>query len=150
MHLVLWSSKAKGEWSFRRPKTASKIKNIVASFAEKYGVRIYSMANVGNHLHFHIQLGSRHGYRPFIRAITASIAMAATGASRWKPLKKSAGDRFWDRRPFTRIIQGFSAFLGLKDYIEINQLEGFGNNRVQAKMLIATEKDRALTGKPSG
>src|SRR5437868_5410941 len=71
MHLVLRSSKAKGDWSFTRPKNAAMIKLITNKFAAKYGVKIYSAANVGNHLHFHIKLSNRHTYRPFIRAITA-------------------------------------------------------------------------------
>jgi REP element-mobilizing transposase RayT len=136
MHLVLRSSKAIGNWSFFRPANKNKIASIVQKFSEKYGVKILSFANVGNHLHFHIKLGNRFAYKPFIRAVSASIAMAITGASRWNPLKKKPGDRFWDYRPFTRVIVGLRDFLGLRDYIEINQLEGFGMERPQAKFFL--------------
>src|SRR4051812_4848501 len=104
MHLVLRSSKAKGEWSFKRPRHERAIQAVLKKFADRYGIRVLSLANVGNHLHFQIKLTNRHMYRPFIRAVTAAIAMAVTGASRWKPLKKEAKDRFWDYRPFTRIV----------------------------------------------
>ncbi len=83
MHLVLRSSLAKGEWSFRKPKNAKKIDLIIQKFSTKYGVSIHSMANVGNHLHLHIGLGTRYAYTPFIRAITSAIAMAVTGRTRW-------------------------------------------------------------------
>ena len=136
MHLVMRSSKATGPHSFLRPKNKANIKVIVHRFARKYGVKIFSLANVGNHLHIHMQLSNRHGYRPFIRAISASIAMAVTGASRWAPLKKSAKDRFWDYRPFTRIVIGFKAMLRLSDYIRINQLEGIGFKRAKAVYLV--------------
>src|SRR4051812_1508681 len=101
MHLVLRSTKAKGEWSFKRAANEKKIQAILQRFSARYGVRVLSLANVGNHLHFQIRLTNRHTYRPFIRAITSAIAMAVTGASRWKPLKKEPKDRFWDYRPFT-------------------------------------------------
>lgn len=140
MHLVLRSSKAKGDWSFRRPKHAAKITQIAQHFAAKNGVRILSLANVGNHLHFHIQLTTRYGYRPFIRAVTAAIAMAVTGASRWRPLKGSAKDRFWDYRPFTRVVTGFRAFLKLRDYVEINQWEGQGYRRERAQLFIVEKE----------
>ena len=117
MHLVMRSSKAKGEWSFLRPKNKKRVKEIAFHHSKKYGVQIFSLANVGNHLHIHLKLSNRYSYRPFIRAISAAIAMAITGASRWSPLKKSAKDRFWDYRPFTRIVVGFRALLGLRDYI---------------------------------
>ncbi|MEW6057610.1 MAG: transposase [Bdellovibrionota bacterium] len=90
MHLVLRSSKATKEWSFTRPKHAAKIKELSSKFAAKYGVKIYSVANVGNHLHFHLKLSNRFTYKPFIRALTSVIAMAVTGTSRWKRPVKAA------------------------------------------------------------
>jgi hypothetical protein len=140
MHLVLRSSKAVGQWSFKRPHHAAAIRRIVSKFAGKYGVKIFSQANVGNHLHLHIQLTNRYTYRPFIRAITAAIAMAVTGASRWRPLNamtKTGKARFWDYRPFTRVMPGYRAFLRLRDYIRINMLEGFGEDRAQASFTVA-------------
>lgn len=57
--------------------------------------------------------------------------MAVTGASRWK--KSSVKTKFWDYRPFTRVVRGFKAFLTLRDYIEINRYEGFGVDRDDAR-----------------
>ena len=132
MHLVLRSTRARGEWSFRRPKNERRIRQLADRFARRYGVRVLSLANVGNHLHFHVKLSNRHLYRPFIRALTGAIAMAVTGASRWKPLE----GKFWDYRPFTRIIQSFRGFLNLRDYIRINQLEGAGVERIEARWIV--------------
>ena len=137
MHLVLRSSKAIGPWSFKAKRHAVRIREISERFAAKHGVKILSMANVGNHLHFHIKLENRFTYRPFIRAVTAAIAMAVTGASRWKPLKREAKDRFWDYRPYTRVIQGFRAFLNVRDYVKVNQLEGCGYTKEEARFAVA-------------
>jgi len=139
MHLVLRSSKAVGDWSFRRGHNKAKIQKLAQRFAQKNGVRILSLANVGNHLHFHIKLSSRFAYRPFIRGLTAAIAMAITGANRWTGGlggRRGTKERFFDYRPFTRIVIGRSAFLALRDYIEINQLEGLGIKRVTARWLV--------------
>lgn len=146
MHLVLRSSKAKDEWSFCKPRHKKKIQEIVTRFSRKYGIKILSLANVGNHLHLHIKVTHRYGYKPFIRAITAAIAMAVTGASRWKPLKKSIKDRFWDYRPFTRVLQSFREYLNLQDYIEINQFEGLGHDRVSVRLFLAGQKTRKMMG----
>lgn len=137
MHMVLRSTLARGAWSFR--KHDRKIKDIVRKFSLKYGVRVISMANAGNHLHLQIQLSNRHTYRPFVRALTGALAMAITGASRW--VNSLKGKKFWDYRPFTRIVHGFRAFLTLRDYLHINRLEGWGYTRDQAHFLI--EWDRA-------
>lgn len=134
MHLVLRSSQAVGPQSFRRH--APGIERIVGKFSRKYHVRILSSANVGNHLHFHIQLPHRQAYRPFIRAITAAIAMAVTGVNRWRKAGELKAKKFWDQRPFTRILNGLKDRIGLKDYIEINQLEGLGRPRTEARELV--------------
>jgi REP element-mobilizing transposase RayT len=134
MHLVLRSSQARGDWSFKRKENVLKINVIITKFSKKHFVRIISIANVGNHLHLHIQLTKRVTYRRFIRAITSAIAVAITGGSRWQKIKI----KFWDYRPFTRVIRGFRALLTLQDYITINQLEGLGNNRVQARFILAS------------
>ena len=147
MHLTLRSSKARGSWSFLKGQNPAKIKAIVKKFADRYHVQVISLANVGNHLHMQIKLGHRQGYKPFIRAITASIAMAVTGMCRWRDrgslmehheleTKQISNYKFWDYRPFTRVVQGFRSVLTLKDYIRINQLEGAGRSREHAVMIV--------------
>jgi hypothetical protein len=132
MHLVLRSSKARGAWSFRHHD--ARIRTLVGHFSRKYGVRVLSLANVGNHLHFQLKLTNRHAYRPFIRGLTSAIAMAVTGWSRWSPPPQGA--RFWDYRPFTRVVQGRRGFLTLRDYIQLNRLEGAGYRRAQARWMV--------------
>ena len=142
MHLVLRSSKAKGKWSFKLKKNETKISQIMDKFSAKYGIKIISMANVGNHLHLQIKLKNRHAYKSFIRAITGAITLAVTGASKNKPLKNMIEGKFWDYRPFTRIVQSFREVLNLRDYIQINKLEGFGYTKSQARfMLLAGRGD---------
>lgn len=89
------------------------------------------MANVGNHLHLHIQLTNRFTYKPFIRALTSAIAMAITGVNKWTRARLGR-IRFWDYRPYTRVVIGFRALLGLRDYIRINIWEGYGYSRSEA------------------
>jgi len=139
LHLVLKSTQAKGDWSFSKRENRHKIHEILTRFSRKYGVRVLSYANVGDHLHFHVKLSNRYLYAPFIRALTSAIAMAVTGCSRWKPLKREAKDRFWDYRPFTRVVKSFRAFLNLKDYIRINQYEGAGYTRKEARFFVASD-----------
>ena len=130
MHLVLRSVLATGNWSFH--KHHWKIWAILDKFAKKYGVTIYSWANGGNHIHIQLKLSNRFTYRPFIRAVTAAIAMKVTGMSRWNKLKI----KFWERRPFTRIVIGRSAFLKLKDYLFVNSMEGQGYARDYARLVV--------------
>ena len=144
MHLVLRSTKAMGPWSFWKKENKAVVTRLVKKFSIKYGIKVHSMANVGNHLHLHLKLSNRHTYAPFIRALTSAIAMAITRSSRWKPLKTSAAGRFWDRRPFTNILKGLRGFLNLRDYVTINQFEGIGFCREQARYYLALDKIEAF------
>lgn len=139
MHLVLRSSQAIGARSFTKPAHAREIRKIIDKFAQKYGIQIQSLANVGNHLHFQLKIAKRQGYYRFIRAITAAIAMQITGRNRWTVSKMEKAERqkkFWDYRPFSRILTGWKDFLTVKDYLQINQLEGLGLSRTEARWLV--------------
>lgn len=163
MHLVLRSTKAKGAWSFLRGRNDATVRAIISKFADRYGVRVVSMANVGNHLHLQIKLASRFTYFPFIRAVTGGIAMAITGSSRWSKesaqrpelsrrevskradesiCEKAGGSRekFWDRRPFTRIVRSFVAYKNLKNYVRINALESLGFSKAEARQMLEVER----------
>ena len=154
MHLVLRATKAKGEWSFRKPKHQKNIRRIVEKFAVMYDVHLLSMANVGNHLHLHLKLESRVAYRAFIRATAGAIAMTVTGVSRWNKKQGSIGSvraktqagsaktKFWDHRPYSRIVLSLKHFLNLKDYVAENQLEGQGVGRHIAWLIVELERDQ--------
>jgi REP element-mobilizing transposase RayT len=131
IHLVLRSTKAVGPLSFWKHKDV--IRGYVKKFSGQFGVKIHSIANVGNHLHFHLKLSNRHTYKFFIRALTGAIAQTITKSSRLNTLQKG----FWDRRPFTNVLKGFKGFITLRDYVGINQLEGIGFQREQARFYLA-------------
>ena len=134
MHLVLRSSQAKGPLSFRTKKNQQSISRITQKFSKKFGIQVLSLANVGNHLHFHIKISKRRAYMAFIRAITSAIRMAVAGNPRWTP--STLNKKFWDYRPFSRVVRSRQAYLNLEDYIAINKFEGLGLPRTQARLLI--------------
>jgi hypothetical protein len=130
-HVVLRSTKAVKNWSFRRHKI--EIRQILETFAKKHHIGLVSHANVGNHLHFNLQISSRTQYKKFIRAISSSIMMTVTGYSRWK--KAPPSFQFWDSRPFSRIVSSWREILHLKQYIRKNQWEGYGTPTEFARYL---------------
>lgn len=139
MHFTLRSTKAKGLSSFQHSKNRQRIKNFVESFSAKKGIRLLSFANVGNHLHLHVKVHNHVLYKAWIRGLTSGLAMIAMGLDGLQALKQK-GLRFWDQRPFSRVIQSFRHFLNTKSYVEINILEGMGMPRTQAELLIHGSK----------
>ena len=122
IHVVLRSSKAKGEWSLRSLKNQKTVEKLTRNLAKKYSIKIYEYANVGNHLHLLIKLNNRFTFNPFIRALSGSIALKVTGSNKLKALK----EKFWDYRPWTRVVEWKKAYSIAKDYVIQNHLEVMG------------------------
>jgi REP element-mobilizing transposase RayT len=141
MHFVLRSSQAKGERSFRRGKNLSKVEGILKKFADKHGVHLFNHAIQSNHLHLYVQLSSSKGYFRFIRAVSSAIGYAIAGRVK----------KFWDRRPFSRIIRDDKEDIVVNDYIELNKIEAdTGFSRGKARAVLAkkiAEKSRQLLEK---
>ncbi|MGZ3652017.1 MAG: transposase [Bdellovibrionota bacterium] len=135
MHFVMRSTLAKGPWSFRRGGNLAKVESLLQKFARKHGVNIHRAAVQTNHLHLLLEISSARGYKRFIRAVTAAIAMAVTNASRWNPL----GLRFWDRRPFSRVLPHVSDEITADEYVRLNQIEALGLSRREARALLRAQ-----------
>jgi len=132
MHLVVRSTAAKGSRNFRQPHHFNRVNAILIKFAGKHGVHIWNHAVHTNHIHLHVQLSSPRGYKRFIRAVTSAIAWLV-----WKGRKK-----FWDRRPFSRIVRGRHEFAVMDDYIEINKIEVLGYTRAAARKILRRRREK--------
>lgn len=137
MHLVLRSSVAKGKYAFTTKENRKVVNTEILKFSSKHHVKILSCAIVGNHIHLHIRLFKIRFYKPFIRGLTASLALKISGASKKCSIKSIFGRRFWDYRPFSRIITSFREFLNLRDYVCVNQWEGYGVTKAMSYMLVS-------------
>jgi REP element-mobilizing transposase RayT len=120
MHLVVRSTLAKGPLSFLRYN--KKVTEIINHQAKICGVKVYRLANAGNHLHLIICPSSRVAFNRFIRAVTGLIARAVLKAERGC----SKAVRFWDKRPFSRILEWGNDYNTTVGYFMQNTLEALG------------------------
>lgn len=133
MNVTVRSSQAKGQWSFRTPKNFQAIETLSKKFAERFKVELIRISNNHNHLHFHLRFPSKKAYVKFIRALTAAIMIAVTGCTRWT---RAMPKKFWDRRPYTRVIEDFSQYAVYENYLDLNDLEAEGFPRPFARWLL--------------
>ncbi len=120
MHLVLRSTLAKGPQSLLRNN--KKVSEVIYKQAKACGVKVYRFANAGNHLHLIILPSSRAAFIKFIRSVSGLIARLILKAE--KGAAKAV--QFWDKRPFTRILEWGKDFKISSDYLLQNTLEAFG------------------------
>jgi hypothetical protein len=133
MNLTLRSTQARGPWSFLHPKNARAVNVLTRKFSARFAVRVLRLSNVGNHLHYHVLFPEKKAYIKFIRALTAALAVAITGCTRWtQKLKK----KFWDLRPFTRILHTTREIDAYDSYLDLNDLEAEGFPRKAARWLL--------------
>lgn len=121
MHVVLRSSRARGSWSLLDSGKRKVVNRAIAAAAERFSVRVYDRANVGNHLHFVLKARTRDAYRAFIRYLSGRIAFEITGAK-----KGRAAGRFWDSIPYSRVLEWGRDFINARVYVTKNLFEGEG------------------------
>ncbi len=122
LHVVLKSKKATGAYSFKNKEHEPLLKELIKRHAKLNKIRIYSYSNGGNHLHLLIRTKSRDSYNSFIRTISGLIVRAVTGAKRGQKLK----GKFWDGRPFSRVVTFGNDFKKVKSYLTKSKLEVIG------------------------
>lgn len=119
MHVVLKSSRARGEWNMLRH---SKVINAaIQQTAKRFRVHIHRAQNVGNHLHILAQPQHRRDFQNFLRVITQAIAFLVTKTRKGKRI-----GCFWDNLVFTRELIGRRDFWNMENYLEKNRLEAEG------------------------
>jgi REP element-mobilizing transposase RayT len=143
LHLVMRSSKATGSYSFL--KNSRKIFDIIYKQSKLHGVKIYRYANGGNHLHLVILPRSASAYRKFIRAASGLIARLILRRERGSVQQATTTKtKFWDQRPYTRIVEWGRDFKSVSNYLMQNILEaiGFVNYKPRKKNQIS---DKSLS-----
>lgn len=121
MHVVLRSSRARGSWSLLDPGKRKVVNRATRAATERFAVRVYDRANVGNHLHFVLKARTHDAYRAFIRYLSGRIAFEVTGAK-----KGRAAGRFWDAIPYSRVLEWGRDFINARVYVTKNLFEGEG------------------------
>lgn len=121
MHVVLHSSRAKDGWSLLNPEKRKVVDRAIKRATERFAVKVYGHANVGNHIHFVLKARTHDAYRAFIRYLSGRIAFEVTGAK-----KGRAAGRFWDSIPYSRVLEWGRDFINARIYVTRNLFEGEG------------------------
>jgi hypothetical protein len=112
LYLVLRSSRAKGNWSLKRPATEDKIKETLRVLSQRHKLKIFEFANGGDQLHLLLRAKSRAGFQAFLRAFAGLTARGVTGAKKGKPAGK-----FWDGLTFSRVVAWGEEFDQVSSYV---------------------------------
>ena len=131
LHVVMRSTQARGERSLFRHNQA--IARMLQAQAERQSVKIYAVANAGNHLHLLVQAPAREQLSGFLRAISGRIAqLVAIG---------------WDARPFSRIVSWGRDFKNVARYIGMNANEMLGTPRANVRQMYEKIREALREGR---
>ncbi len=121
IHLVFKSEIAYGwvAWSMLRTHNKIYIEKLAQELSEKYQIKIYQMANVGNHIHLLIKCGSRENYIKFLREFPSKIALYIA-----KSRKGASQGKFWSEKIFSRLVHWGKDFSHCSFYLLENIIEG--------------------------
>jgi REP element-mobilizing transposase RayT len=152
IHLVLRSSwcggsGAMGSNSFLAKRNKHPIYGLIQRTAKDYGIRIYQVALMSNHLHLVIRIFDRKAYRRFVRVLASRIASHVMRDQSFRVFKRQLlnsvtsdpskelpgqvetqgkGQAFWQFRPWSRVLYWGRDCKNCCDYVKQNVLEALG------------------------
>jgi hypothetical protein len=85
LHVVLRSDFAQGDRSLLKYERV--IRNMLLKQGRRHGVKVYRVANAGNHLHLLVRFTKRRGLQNFLRGSCGLIARKVLGAERGRAKK---------------------------------------------------------------
>ena len=125
--------------SFLSYRNRLAIEKIVRVSAQKFGVVVQGIENMGNHIHLILKFRTRALFQRFLKTVSGLIARQVTQARRGKPF----GKRFFDELAFTRIVQGARDLRGLIGYLFKNEIEREYGSQARSQIEAAQKQKRS-------
>ncbi|MBN1115544.1 MAG: transposase, partial [Oligoflexia bacterium] len=151
---TLRSSMAKGSRNFLSKGTLEKIRNTINRQAELFNIKLYNFSINSNHIHLLMKLQYRDSYGKFIRGLTGTIARIALGAKKGNARINELVKKFWDTRPYSKIVQWGRHYFNTFYYVFENSLEAGGfikyreRNQKPGKLQKNNRYGRAISKQP--
>jgi hypothetical protein len=102
------------------PGRARRIEKKTFELGKRLGVRVYRYGNSGNHVHMVVLPKSRKAFHAFLRALSGILARICLTAEKGQAKKM----KFFDARPYTRILEWGREFTRVGRYVVQNAAEG--------------------------
>jgi len=120
------------------PRIRSWLREYVVRTARRLGVRLYHFSNNGSHLHLVVLPGSQSGLANFLRVLGGMIPRKVLSAEKGK----ARNVKFWERRPYSRVLTWGNEFRNVMLYVQRNALEAIGRIAYRARSLALDSKTK--------
>ncbi len=97
---------------------------MVYVYAERFQIKVYRAANVGNHLHLLVKAKERKHLADYLRVLAGRIAVSVSGAK--KGIKRIG--KFWDYLYWSRLVNWGRDFYQVRKYVLANEMEEFSKS----------------------
>lgn len=130
LHVVLKVRPGELKKGLRHPATHTLVHRLLKKYSKKFYVKVEQFSVNADHIHLLLRCSKRSLYHNFFRVFAGQVAQQATGTFQ----KKKKGKSLWKARPWSRVIKGFKAYVIVRNYVKLNELEAAGT--------IAYQKER--------
>lgn len=124
------------------------VHEIIEQYARRFFIRVEQCSVQADHIHLLIRTGRRSQFHHFFRVVAGQIAQRFEKAGRFTVVTdtpksskvRRAGamsrdesvrgggvkEKPWKHRPFSRVVRGWRAYVIVRDYIQLNEMEILG------------------------
>lgn len=126
LHVTMRSSQAKGARSFLKHDNYFFILDLIERLRLRFQITVEKQSINSNHLHLLIRARDKDSLTGFLRSLSGLIVRYMTGAERGNKLNTKQG-KFWNHRPFSRLVSFGRDFAAVIKYITMNIDESIGD-----------------------
>lgn len=122
IHVTFRSSLAVGPNSFLCPRNWLWLQNYIPSLAHRLNIELYRWSVNGNHLHLVLRALDRKSFQTFLKVVASRTARFVLAVERGRAKRV----RFWDKRPYSRLLTWGPEFKNVLRYVARNSKEALG------------------------
>jgi REP element-mobilizing transposase RayT len=143
LHLVFKVDKLAVKGGLRQPRTFALMNALLKKYSCRFHVKVEQFSIQTDHVHLLVRGQRRSCLQSFFRVLAGQFAQVLTDTF----ARKHEGVKVWKYRPFSRVVKGFKPYKIVRDYIQLNELEGLGRPYSKDRLRgLSTEQLRELWG----
>ena len=126
LHVVFKMNRTVYKRGLRHPKSFALSKRVIDRYAKRFFIKIIQLSIQGNHIHILIRAHRRSLFHHFFRVVAGQIAQGLGPSVTDTPKERQKREKFWEFRPFSRVVRGWTAEKTVRNYLQLNEKEARG------------------------
>ena len=126
LHVVFKMNREAHRPGLRHHRSYAHSMRVIDRYAKRFFIKIIQVSVQGSHIQMLIRAHKRSLFQHFFRVVAGQIAQGLGRRVTDTPRGPQKKRKFWMYRPFSRVVQSWTAEKTVRNYIQLNEREARG------------------------